>query len=127
MDYDAVIKRATFINQSVEIRETFKFASPVEILSALKVYCSSFYGCMLWDLSGEKASQVFNAWTTAVKLTWDVPCATRSYLVQQVLAPGLTSAKTDILARYGGFFRSLRKSPSVEVAVMANLAGNDIR
>ena len=112
MDYDAVVKRATFIQQSVEIRETFGFASPVEILTALKIYCSSFYGCMLWELGGDKAAQVFNAWTTAVKLTWRVPRGTRTYLVQQVLAPGLSSARADILARYGGFFRGLRKSPS---------------
>ena len=39
----------------------------------------------------------------------------------------MTSAKVDILARYGGFFSSLRKSPSHEVAVMANLASRDIR
>ena len=127
MEYDAVVKRAIFINQSVEIRETFYFASPVEIISAFKVYCSSFYGCMLWDLDGERAGQVFNAWTTAIKLAWAVPRGTRTYLVQQVLAPGLTSAKVDILARYGGFFRTLRRSPIHEVAVMANLASRDIR
>ena len=127
MEHDAVVKRAIFIDKSVEIRESFSFASPVEILSAVKVYCCSFYGCMLWDLGGEGASQVFNAWTTAVKLAWAVPRGTRSYLVQQVLVSGLTSARVDILARYGGFFRSLRMSPSHEVAVMANLAGRDIR
>ena len=127
MEYDAGIKKAIFVNQSVEIRETFGFANPIDIVSALKVYCSSFYGCMLWDLSGEKAGQVFNAWTTAVKLAWGVPRATRSYLVQQVLVPGVSSARADILARYGGFYRGLRKSPSCEVAVMANLAGRDIR
>ena len=82
---------------------------------------------MLWDLGGEKAGQVFNSWTTAIKLAWGVPRGTRTYLVQQVLAPGITSAKVDILARFGGFFRSLRKSPSHEVAVMANLVGRDLR
>ena len=127
MEYDAGMKRAIFINQSVEIRETFGFASPIDIVSALKVYCSSFYGCMLWDLSGEKAGQVFNAWTTAVKLAWGVPRATRSYLVQQVLTPGVSSARADILARFAGFFRALRKSPSSEVSVMANLVGRDLR
>ena len=127
MEYDAKVKRATFINRSVEVRETFKFASPVEVLHSLKVYCSSFYGCMLWDLAGNGAEQVFNAWTTAVKLSWAVPRATRTYLVQQVLSAGLTSAKVDILARFGNFFRSLRLSPCYEVAVMANLVGRDIR
>ena len=61
MEYDAVVKRAIFINQSLEISENFYFASSVEILSAFKIYCSSFYGCMLWDLGGERAGQVFNA------------------------------------------------------------------
>ena len=70
MEHDAEIKKAMFINQSVEIRETFNFASPNEVILALKVYCTSFYGCMLWDLGGEKASQLFNAWKTAIKLTW---------------------------------------------------------
>ena len=127
MEHDASIKRSIFIQKSVDIRETFSFASPVEIISAFKVYCSSYYGCMLWDLGGEKAGQVFNSWTAAIKLAWGVPRGTRTYLVQQVLAPGITSAKVDILARFGGFFRSLRKSPSHEVAVMANLVGRDLR
>ena len=127
MELDASIKRATFISKSVEIRELFKFASPVEVLQTMKVNCCSFYGCMLWDLSGSGAGQVYNAWSTAVKLSWSVPRATRSYLVQHVLSSGLTSVKVDILARYGNFFRTLRKSPCHEVAVMANLAGRDYR
>ena len=127
MEHDALIKRAIFIANTVEIRESFSFASPVEILSAMKIYCCSFYGSMLWDLGGQGASMVFNSWSTAVKLTWDVPRATRTYLLQQVLQSGLTSARVDILARYAGFFQSLRTSPSHEVVVMAGIAGRDIR
>ena len=67
MEKDVLEKRALFIAQSVQIRETFKFASPAELLYALKVYCSSFYGCMLWDLDGPGANQIFNSWNTAVK------------------------------------------------------------
>ena len=127
MEHDAHVKRAIFIDKSVELRESLSFASPVEILSAMKVYCCSFYGCMLWDLGGDGANKVFNSWTTGVKLAWNVPRGTRSYLVQQVLDAGITSAKVDILARYGGFFQGLRKSPSYEVTVMAGLAGRDVR
>ena len=111
MDYDAKVKRAMFITSSVEVRENLSFASPVEVVHALKIYCSSFYGCMLWDLGGDPASQVFNSWTTAVKLAWSVPRATRTYLVQKVLAAGMTSAKVDILARYVNFFQGLKHSP----------------
>jgi hypothetical protein len=127
MEHDANMKRAAFISRSVEIRENFDFASPVEVLRAMKIYCSSFYGCMLWDLRGEGAVKVYNSWTTAIKLTWGVPRATRTYLVQKVLAAGLTSARVDILARYANFFRSLRVSPCHEVSVLANIAGRDVR
>jgi hypothetical protein len=126
MEHDAKVKRAEFISKSLEIRETFGFASPVEVQRALKVYCSSFYGSMLWDLTGEGASQVFTAWNTAIKLTWSCPRETRTYLLQQVLASGLDSARTDILVRYSKFFRTLRSSTSKEVAMMANLVSRDI-
>ena len=82
---------------------------------------------MLWDLGGDAANKVYNAWMTAVRLSWAVPRATRTFLVQQVLSCGLTSAKVDIMTRYGGFYRSLVQSPSYEVAVLAGIVGNDIR
>ena len=73
------------------------------------------------------ANQVYNSWGTAVRLTWSVARATRRYLVEQVLSPGLTSVRTDILAKYVGFFRNLRISPSHEVSFMAHLVGRDLR
>ena len=127
MNHDAKVKRAEFISKSVEVRETFGFASPVEVLQAQKVYCSSFYGSMLWNLSGEGATQVFNAWNTGVKLAWDCPRDTRTYLAQQVLSCGLDSARTDILVRYAKFFKSLRTSPGREVSVLANIVSRDIQ
>ena len=79
MDQDTRIKRANFIQESVDIRETFAFANPVEVLRAVKVYASSFYGSMLWDLQGNLAKQVFHAWNTCVKLAWHVPRQTHTY------------------------------------------------
>ena len=61
------------------------------------------------------------------KLTWDCPRETRTYLVQQVLSCGLTTAKTDVLVRYNKFFHSLRSSTSKEVATMANLVSRDVQ
>ena len=43
MDHNAEIKRAKFINSSVEIRETFKSAATSEVVKALKVYSTSCY------------------------------------------------------------------------------------
>ena len=44
MEQDAAIKRAKFIQSSVETRELFRFAAPGEIVKALKVYNSSVCG-----------------------------------------------------------------------------------
>ena len=112
MEHDAKVARARYIDQTVEVRQSFSFASPVEVIRALEVYTTSYYGFMLWDLQGEGASQFYNSWTTAIKLVWNCPRATHTYLVQQVLSCGSTSARTEILARYSKFFCGLRKSPS---------------
>ena len=127
MDKDARIARAKFVDQSVETRQSFFFASPVEVIRALHVYCTSHYGSMLWDLAGEAASQYFNSWSTALKLAWECPRGTRTYLLQQVLACGNTSAKVDIMARYSRFFQDLRRSPCKEVSILANLISRDKR
>ena len=127
MELESKMKKAEFINKSVEVRETFNFANPVEILSATKLSCSSFYDSVLRDFKGPGAMPLFSSWTTAVKLAWSVPRGIRTYLVQQVLSSGLTSAKVDIMSRFVNFFRGLRTSPSPEVQIMANLTGRDIR
>ena len=127
MDNDAVIKRATFISKSVEVRNTFSWASPADIIQAIQVYCSDFYGAMLWNLSGEKANQVYTAWVTAIKLAWDCPRWTKTFLVQQVLADGFTSAKVNILSRYCTFARGLKLSVSKEIRTLFNLVSRDLQ
>jgi hypothetical protein len=57
MDKDVKVKRATFIRESTELRETFGFASPAEVLRAVKLYAGSHYGSNLWDLGGDRAGQ----------------------------------------------------------------------
>ena len=122
MDHDASIARAKFIDQSVETRQAFSFASPAEIIRALQVYNSSHYGSMLWDMEGEAACQYFNSWNTAIKLAWDRP--SKSW---HVVPCGTSSSMTDILARYSKFFKGLCNKPSREVAVLANLIARDRR
>ena len=127
MEQDVVMKRARFIQSSVETRELFKWAAPAEVIKATKIYCASFYGSNLWDLGGDKAKQVYSAWNTTVKLAWGCPQWTRTYMVQQLLCCGHTSARVDILCRYVNFFRSLRKSACHEVQVMSRLLARDIQ
>ena len=67
------------------------------------------------------------AWKTGVKLAWGVHHGCRTYLLQQVLAPEITSLRVNLLLRFRTFFRSLLVSPSPEVQVAARLSARDIR
>jgi hypothetical protein len=120
-------KRAQFIDSSVKLREAFQFAHPHEQILATEKYLTSFYGSNLWNLSSPEAGMVFSAWRTGHKIAWDVHRGCRTYLVQAVLAPHVTSLRVNTLCRFRGFFRSLLDSPSWEVAVVARLAARDVR
>ena len=62
-----------------------------------------------------------------MKLTWEVPRYTRTFLLQQVLAPNLISSRTEVLSRFVTFFRSVRSAPSHEVRTAALLSARDLR
>ena len=126
MDTDMKQKRAAFIERSLQIREEFSFAHPMEALRAVSIYCCDHYGAMLWDLQGNMASQYCNSLSTCVKLAWRVPRSTHSYFLDY-LSGGLVSARSDLLNRYVGFYRSLLNSPSMEVRILARIAVKDVR
>ena len=126
MDKDIRIKRASFIDRSLQLRERFSFAHPMEALRAVSIYCCDHYGGMLWDYQSNMASQYFNSWSTCVKLAWGVPRSTHRYFLDY-LAGGLVSARREILGRYHAFFRGLLSSTSREVNILARIASKDIR
>ena len=86
-----------------------------------------FYGAMLWDLSGEAAGQVCRSWNTAVKLVWDVPRATHTYLVEHLLGLGLPSIRHKLSCQYVGFIQKLRTSASKEVRILSEIVCRDAR
>ena len=127
MDHDCLEKRAHFIDASVKIRETFFFAHPAEQIAATAKYCTAAYGSNLWDLGSPATRMMVNAWRTGHKLAWSVPRSTHTYLVEEVLAPGVANLHVSLLHRFTNFFRGLISSPSQEVTVLALLAARDLR
>ena len=127
MEQDMKCKRGEFIDKSTTVRETFSFAQPNQILEAVRTYCCSLYGAMTWSLYTDKARQVFNTWSTCVKLAWGVPRATHTYLVDNLLSAGIPSLRLSILARFCKFFESVKTSNSMGVRLGASLASVDIR
>lgn len=127
MDHDIKAKRATFIGDSTECRESFGFASPCDVLKAVKVHVGSHYGSNLWQLDSPVAEQYYAAWRTCVKLAWHVPRAAHTYLIDHLLANGLSSVKTDIMSRFVKFLDGLHSSPSMEVRVMLGVVAGDVQ
>ena len=61
MEHDASVKRAKFVQSAVEAIELFGWAAPAEIVRAINIHCSAFYGSDLWDLGGVKTTQAYNS------------------------------------------------------------------
>ena len=99
----------------------------MEKVLATEKYCTNLHGANLWDLTSTEAQRIFSAWRTGIRITWDLPRSTHSYLVQEVLSPGLQSLELRILKNFVGFFRNILNSPSTEVAVLARIAARDVR
>ena len=127
MQRDAREKQAQFIGMSVKICETFAFTNPAERLEAVIKYCTTIFSSNLYDFTANEFAMICAAWKTGVKLAWGLHCGCHTYLVQQVLAPGVPSLRVNLLLRFRGFFRSLLTSPIPEVQVAALLAARDLR
>ena len=127
MEYDASVKRAQFIESSVQIQETFAFAQPTEILQAVQTYAGHWYGSMLWDLYGEKAGQIYRSWSTCAKLTWGVPRSTHNFLVDNLLTAQFLTVKQQLVGRYVSFVRKLLSSTSPEVCMVCNMVARCAR
>ena len=126
MDYDCKIKRAQFIDNSVETRETFAFAYPDQILKAVHMYSLHCYGGMLWDFTSDQTGQFCRAWNTCVKLSHRVPRGTKTFLVENFLAANFDPVVIELFARYVKFVKTLSSSPSHEVQHLFKTVSKDI-
>ena len=127
MDMDINMKRAKFIETAVQIRDSFSFARSEETLRSVQVYAGHWYGAMLWDIYGEKCGQLYRSWSTCVKLIFDVPRSTHTYLVDSVLAKDFMTVKQQLVGRFIKFFKRIRESLSLEVQIVANVVGRCVR
>ena len=127
MEKDCHRARGKFISKSVEIRDQLGYADPLHKLKAVQIMCTDAYGCMLWDLASSSSEQFFKCWNTCVKLCYDVPRSTFTYLIEGYLAADVAPLRNQVLARYAGFYRGLLSSPSREVRAMARIVSDDPR
>ena len=124
-EHAAWVARAKYTDRASSVQEMFNFAKPAEILSAVQVNCFDFYGSNLWNLFGARAGQALRSYKMTMKLAWDLPRSTHTWLVTHLLGCGLRSARETVLAGFTGFLARQRRSASWEVRVMAELEVRD--
>ena len=127
MEKDRHRARGRFISNTIDVREKLSFAPPNLKMKAVQVMCIYAYGSMLWDLGSSSAEQFFKSWNTCVKLTFDVPRSTFTYLVEGFLVSDMASMRNQIMSRYAGFYRKLLNSPSREVRGLVRIVSDDPR
>ena len=86
MELDTRIKRAQFIEYCIQIREAFSFAFPDQIIKAVKIYALHLYGAMLWNFDSNSTGMYCRSWNTNIKLAYEVPRETHTYIVENCLA-----------------------------------------
>ena len=126
MDFDEKMKRGIYIGDSTEIRETFAFVDPSQVLRAVRIYCGHYYGAMLWDLNSEMTGQMCRSWNTCVKLAYDIPRSTHTYIVENILASNFLPVKTELMARFSKFYQNLVDSDSLEISVLAKIVSTEV-
>ena len=57
MKQDARIRRAQYIDRTTDIRDTFNFADPAQMLAAVEKYAGDHYGVMLFNLYEESTEK----------------------------------------------------------------------
>ena len=123
---DTRMRRGAFIGRCLEVQEAFAFATPSDVLGAIKLYCGDLYGGMLARLDSAPALQLTNCWSTAVKDVWGLPRSTHTVHARW-LSSGHSSLREDLLCRWPKFLRSLLTGPSPEAAVVARMAASNAR
>ena len=93
----------------------------------MNTYAGHHYGSMLWDFQSDMVGQYCRVWNTCVKLSYDIPRSTHTYLVESFLAVNFVPVKTELLARYVNFYKSLKLSPSPEVQHLCEVVSSDVR
>ena len=110
----------------MKVKESFSYAHPSEIVSAVQKYSTAFYGSNLYALRSYTASQLYGSWRTRVKLIWDLPRECHNNFLDAILAQDVIPPQISLMTRFVTFFHSLINSPSPEVSVLCRLSARDL-
>ena len=82
MEKDFQKARASFIDNTLQLREELCLSNPDQNLKAVHVLCADAYDSMLWKLGSDSSEQFFKRWNTAANRIYGVTRCTFTYLIE---------------------------------------------
>ena len=79
--YNILNRRNSLIGQVNDVLCYFGKLSPVIKVNLLYSYCSSLYGCEIWDLNSSQLSSIAVSWRKALKRVWNLPYGTHAHVL----------------------------------------------
>ena len=125
MAIDVTQKRAKFIGKILSLNQEFHFCNPDVVMHLYNIYASSFYSSSLYDLSCVKLDQLYKTWNKTVRILYNVPLDTHSYLIETISKS--LHPRVFLSSRFISFHRSNLLSSKPQVKLLANLFSSDQR
>ena len=89
------------------------------------IYASSFYSSSLYDLSCVKLDQLYKTWIKTVRILYNVPLDTHSYLIETISKS--LHPRVFLSSRFISFHRTNLLCSKPQVKLLANLFSSDQR
>ena len=101
-DKDISVKRGITIGKINGVLQEFNFAHPMTKCSVIHKYCTSFYGCELWDFYSDDFAKILTTWNIYIRKAWGVPNTTHRRFIEPL--SGFNHVKVLIFKRFLNFF-----------------------
>ena len=125
MTTDITVKRAKFIGKVHSLNQEFYFCNPYVVMNLYKIYACSFYSSSLFDLFGWKLGQLYRTWNKAVRILFNVPMNTHTYLIETISKS--LHPKVMLSSRFVTFHKTNISCKKPSVRLLASLASSDQR
>ena len=125
MTADITVKRAKFIGKVHSLNQEFYFCNPYVVMNLYKIYACSFYSSSLFDLFSSKMNQLYRTWNKAVRILFNVPLNTHTYLIETISKS--LHPKVMLSSRFVTFHKTNISCKKSSVRLLASLASSDQR
>jgi len=82
-------------------------------------YCTSFYGCPLWNMESKDVNKFYVAWRKCIRNVWSIPNRTHCNLLHHICS--VDPINIQLLYRFGSFYKKTLVSPNILVKLCGQL------